>query len=49
MISYFDDLLMDHRDMRHGFPNAIASEIARLKEHFHLNLSLMQATACAAT
>lgn len=40
MMSYFEDLLMDHRNMSHGFPHTIASEISRLKEHFHLNLGL---------
>jgi hypothetical protein len=49
MVSYFEDLLKDHRNMRHGFPKAIASEISRLKEHFHMNLSLMQATDSALT
>lgn len=44
MISYFEDLLIDHRGMHQGFPSTIASEISRLKEHFHLNLSLVQAT-----
>lgn len=49
MISYFEDLLIDHRGMRQGFPRAIASEIARLKEHFHLNLTLAESVVCAAT
>ncbi len=49
MVTYFEDLLMDRHNMRHGFPNTIASEISRLKEHFHLNLSLVPATVCAAT
>ena len=40
MISYFEDLLVDHRGTRQGFPSTIASEIARLKEHFHLHLTL---------
>jgi hypothetical protein len=49
MISYFEDLLMDRRDLCHGFPHTIASEISRLKEHFHLNLGLAQATVYAET
>lgn len=49
MISYFEDLLVDQRGMQCGFPSSIASEIARLKEHFHLNLASAEIAACAAT
>ena len=34
MIPYFDDLLMDGRGGRQGFPMMIAIEIASLKEYF---------------
>lgn len=32
--TYFDDLLMDHRGDRRGFPLTVASEIAGLKDHY---------------
>lgn len=31
---YFDDLLMDHRGGRRGFPLKVASEIVGLKDHY---------------
>jgi hypothetical protein len=31
---YFDDLLMDHRGDRRGFPLKVASEIVGLKDHY---------------
>jgi hypothetical protein len=34
VIPYFDDLLMDNRGGRQGFPISIAIEIASLKEYF---------------
>jgi hypothetical protein len=49
MISYFEDLLIEDRGVQQGFPSAIASEIARLKEHFHLNLGFAETAACAST
>ena len=39
MIHFFDDLLLDSRVGRQGFPMMIAIEIARLKEHFLATLS----------
>lgn len=34
IIPYFDELLMDNRGGRQGFPISIAIEIASLKEYF---------------
>ena len=42
MVPYFDDLLMDGRGGRQGFPMSIAIEISSLREHY-------QATVSAAT
>ena len=39
MVPYFDDLLMDNRGGRQGFPMIIATEIASLKEHYLATLS----------
>jgi hypothetical protein len=39
MIPYFDDLLMDGRGGRQGFPMTIAIEIAGLKEHYQATVS----------
>ena len=35
---YFEDLLVDHRGNRQGFPFAVAHEIARLREHYQLSV-----------
>lgn len=32
--AYFDELLLDHRGDRHGFPKAVASELAALKDYY---------------
>ncbi|MGA7179132.1 MAG: hypothetical protein WBX11_06020 [Thiobacillaceae bacterium] len=40
MVHFFDDLLMDSRAGRKGFPMIIALEIASLKEHFLATLSV---------
>ena len=31
---YFDELLVDNRGNRHGFPPLVAAELARLKAHY---------------
>jgi hypothetical protein len=43
MIPYFDELLMDSRGGRQGFPMMIAIEIVSLKEHFLAILSSSKA------
>jgi hypothetical protein len=44
-IAYFDDLLVDRRGTRRGFPMAIMSEIASMKNHFESVLHPMPQTA----
>ena len=39
MIPYFDDLLMDRRGGRQGFPITIVSEIAALQAHYRVTVS----------
>lgn len=43
-IGYFDELLIDRRGTRHGFPMSVALELARLKNYYESEVHPTQQT-----
>lgn len=44
-LNYFDDLLIDRRGNRQGFPGVVAMEIATLKDHYESHVHRWKQTA----